>query len=76
VQFLDDTTTTLLLSETKTKHMYDSATVAQKSINADLPDYIMDRKVVRTALRKAKKDIPDEKWDDFITNISDSSKRD
>jgi len=76
-KFLDTLATALHLSELESELLYDLAAIAKKTISPDLPEYIMERKVVRTALRTAKKkDIPDETWDDFITNISDSSKRD
>ena len=76
-KFLDTLATALHLSELETELLYDLAAIAKKTISPDLPDYIMEHKIVRTALRTAKKnDIPDEKWDDFITNINDSSKRD
>jgi len=75
--FLDKLASVLQLSETETELLYDLAAIAKNTISPDLPEYIMERKVVRTALRTAKKKgIPDEKWDDFITDISDNSKRD
>jgi hypothetical protein len=37
---------------------------------ADLPKYIMENELVRTALRTAKENnIPDEKWKRFINEI-------
>jgi len=69
-KFLETLAETLLLTEAETELMYDLVAFAQKSISADLPEYIMKHEVVRTALRTAKKnDIPDEKWDMFINYI-------
>lgn len=73
--FLDNLARILRLSEEESALMYDLAAFAQKTVSADLPEYIMEHKVVRTALRTAKKnDIPDEKWDDFISNIEHDKK--
>ena len=67
---LDKLANILMLTEAETELMYDLIAVSQKSISADLPEYIMKHEVVRTALRTAKKnDIPDEKWDMFINYI-------
>jgi len=69
-EFLDTLTAVLKFSEAEAELMYDLAALAQNGISADLPEYIMEHKVVRTALRTAKKkDIPDEKWNKFISNI-------
>jgi len=69
-KFLETLAETLLLTEAETELMYDLVAFAQKSISADLPEYIMEHEVVRSAIRTAKKnDIPDEKWDKFIKHI-------
>jgi len=69
-EFLDTLTAILKFSEAEAELMYDLAALAQNGISADLPEYIMEHKVVRTALRTAqKKDIPDEKWSKFISNL-------
>lgn len=53
--------------------MYDLAANGQackKGISPDLPDYIMDNDIVRTALRTAKQyDIDDNEWQEFIDKI-------
>lgn len=68
--FLDKLAKILLLTEAEEELMYDLAAFSQKSISADLPEYIMEHKIVRTALRTAKKiEIADEKWDKFISHI-------
>jgi len=69
-KFLETLANTLLLTEVETELMYDLAAFAQKSVSADLPEYIMEHEVVRTAIRKAKKnEVPEEKWDTFIRHI-------
>ena len=40
-------------------------------VSADLPDYIMERDIVRAALRTAKEvDATDEEWQEFIDRIT------
>lgn len=40
-------------------------------VSADLPEYIMERDIVRAALRTAKEvDATDEEWQEFIDRIS------
>lgn len=68
----------LNLSEEEQNTMYDLAAEAQayqKGISPDLPEYIMENDIVRTALRTAKKyNINDEEWLDFIRRIEKSVK--
>ena len=49
-------------------------------VSADLPEYIMERDIVRAALRTAKEvDATDEEWQEFIDRITKrtpSSRRD
>lgn len=60
----------LLLSEAEAERMYDLAAIARNTVSADLPQYIMENELVRTALRTAKKNnIPDEKWERFIEQM-------
>lgn len=43
----------------------------QNRVSADLPDYIMDREIVRAALRTAREaDATDPEWQDFIDRIN------
>ena len=43
----------------------------QDRVSADLPDYIMDREIVRTALRTAREaDATDQEWQEFIDRIN------
>lgn len=67
------------LSEEERNTMYDLAAEAQayqKGISPDLPEYIMENDIVRTALRTAKKyNISDSEWLDFIKKIEASVKK-
>ena len=48
----------------------------RKAISPDLPEYIMDNEVVRTALRTAKQyHIEDDEWQEFIDKITARSKK-
>ena len=68
----------LNLSEEERNIMYDLADTAHaypKGISPDLPEYIMENDIVRTALRTAKKyNINDEEWLEFIHRIEKSVK--
>ena len=60
----------LLLSEEESERMYDLAAISRNTVSADLPKYIMENELVRTALRTARKhQVPDEKWETFIRDI-------
>jgi transcriptional regulator with XRE-family HTH domain len=68
---LDKLIFVLNLSEEETEQMYDLAAIARNTVSADLPKYIMESPIIRTALREAKKNqIPDEKWKQFISEIT------
>lgn len=62
----------LHLNKAETEQMLDLAAKSQNNrVSADLPDYIMDREIVRTALRTAKEaDATDKEWQDFIDRIN------
>ncbi len=69
-EFLAELIRILRLDEKDTARMYDLAAIARNTVSADLPEYIMENELVRTALRTAKdNDIPDEKWERFINEI-------
>jgi transcriptional regulator with XRE-family HTH domain len=69
-EFLENLIRILGLSEADTDLMYDLAAIARNTVSADLPQYIMENELVRTALRTAKKNqIPDEKWEKFINEV-------
>jgi transcriptional regulator with XRE-family HTH domain len=69
-EFLENLIRVLELDEDETALMYDLVAIARNSISPDLPQYIMENELIRTALRQAKKNqIPDEKWEKFISEI-------
>lgn len=64
----------LHLSEADTDIMYDLAANSRNSVSADLPEYIMEKDIVRAALRTAKKNnVTDKQWEDFIKRITKAS---
>jgi transcriptional regulator with XRE-family HTH domain len=68
--FLKELIRILRLDEKDAARMYDLAAIARNTVSADLPEYIMENELVRTALRSAKENnIPDEKWERFINEI-------
>jgi transcriptional regulator with XRE-family HTH domain len=72
-ELLDMLVVLLQLSEDEKNEMFDLAASTkdrEKAISPDLPEYIMDKDVVRTALRTAKQyNIEDDEWLDFIEKI-------
>lgn len=62
----------LHLNKAETEQMLDLAAKSQNNrVSADLPDYIMDREIVRAALRTAKEaDATDQEWQEFIDRIN------
>ena len=69
----------LYFNEEERNTMYDLAANVQayrKGISPDLPDYIMEKDIVRTALRTAKQyDINDDEWAEFIEKIKATNKK-
>lgn len=62
----------LLLTEEETARFFDLAAKSKKipAVSQDLPAYIMDRDIVRVALRTAKDvDATDEEWQAFIAML-------
>ena len=54
--------------------MYDLAAKSRNTVSADLPEYIMEKDIVRAALRTAKKNnATDKQWEDFIRRITKES---
>ena len=48
-----------------------------RQVSADLPEYIMERDIVRAALRTAKEvDATDEEWQEFINRITQRGTQD
>ena len=68
---LDSIRSTFDLNESETEILYDLAAKARNTVSADLPEYIMEKDIVRVALRTAKKNnITDKQWGDFIKRIT------
>ena len=67
----------LHLNKVETEQMLDLAAKSQNNrVSADLPDYIMDREIVRAALRTAKEaDATDQEWQEFIDRITQRAKK-
>ena len=62
----------LLLSAQEAETLYDLAAKSKSTptVSKDLPEYIMDRDIVRVALRTAKDvDATDEEWQEFIAKL-------
>ena len=69
----------LLLDEAETTMLYDLAAKTKNNtvVSQDLPDYIMDRDIVRVALRTAKDvDATDEEWQEFIARLEARKRND
>jgi len=61
----------LLLSKFEINLMYDLAAKSKNTVSADLPEYIMEKDIVRSALRTAKEyNIDDKEWEEFIDRIT------
>lgn len=60
-----------LLDKAETELFFDlAARSRQERVSRDLPDYIMERDIVRVALRTAKDvDATDEEWQEFIEKL-------
>lgn len=73
-EILEKLPSLLLLSEAETEEMYDLAARSRHTVSADLPEYIMEKDIVRAALRTAKKhNVTDQQWEDFIRRITKES---
>ena len=71
-EHLDRMSILLQLDKADRERMLDLAAKSrQDRVSADLPNYIMEREVVRTALRTAREaDATDQEWQDFIDRIN------
>lgn len=59
-----------LTSKEERNYFYDLAAKSKNTVSIDLPDYIMERDIVRAALRTAKEcDATDKEWAEFIERI-------
>ena len=62
----------LHLDEDEKTALYNAAGKQKKSIPPDLPDYIMEKDIVRAALRVAKEvDATDEEWQTFMKMLKE-----
>lgn len=67
----------LLLTKEEQEEMYDLAAKSKniKTVSGDLPEYIMEKDIVRMALRTAKDvDATDEEWQEFIVKLKKRSR--
>lgn len=74
---LERISTMLILSKEEQLLMYDLAAKSKNipSVSSDLPDYIMEKDIVRVALRTAKDvDATDAEWMEFIEKLKQRSK--
>ena len=76
-EYLERMALLLQLDKPEREWMLDLATKSkQNRVSADLPDYIMDREIVRAALRTAKEaDATDQEWQEFIDRITQRAKK-
>lgn len=64
----------LHLTEPEINEMYDLAAKSRNTVSVDLSEYIMEKDIVRAALRTAKKhNATDKQWEDFIKRITKGS---
>lgn len=73
---LDKMIALLLLNKDETATLYDLAAKSREnSVSSDLPEYIMEKDIVRAALRTAKEvDATDAEWQEFIDRITKRGK--
>ena len=68
---LDKMAEALHLSDQDRLLMYDLAAKTKNTVPVDLPEYIMEREIVKVALRTAKElDATDKEWQEFINRLS------
>lgn len=79
IKILEELANVLKLSQEEKEHMIDLASVDRDEIPMDLPEYIKESELARTALRKAKQlneskgnnDITERAWEDFIKALNE-----
>ena len=76
-EYLERMAMLLQLDKPEREWLLDLAAKSQNNrVSADLPDYIMDREIVRAALRTAKEaDATDQEWQEFIDRITQRAKK-
>ena len=73
---LDKMAQQLHLSDEDKLLMYDLAGRTKNNVPVDLPEYIMEKDIVKIALRKAKEfDATDAEWQEFIEKITKRTKQ-
>lgn len=73
---LDKLVKIFTLDKTDTELLWDLAAKSRKQrVSVDLPDYIMERDIVRVALRTAREcEATDEDWQEFIDKLNKRSR--
>ena len=73
---LDKIASLFMLDKADTELMWDLAAKSKKQrVSVDLPEYIMDRDIVRVALRTAREcEATDADWQEFIDKLNKRSK--
>lgn len=73
---LDKLAQLFMLDKADTELMWDLAAKSRKQrVSVDLPEYIMDRDIVRVALRTAREcEATDADWQEFIDKLNKRSK--
>ena len=62
----------LILDKSEHELLLDLAAKSRNTVSADLPDYIMEKDIVRAALRVAKEvDATDEEWQTFMKMLKE-----
>ncbi len=70
INMLEKLSRILNLSEEDKYKMFDLAGKDRNEVSPDLPEYIMEKPVVRAALRKAsRKGATDKDWEEFIKKL-------
>ena len=71
-EYLDKLAAEFLLDKAGYEELLDLAARSRNQcVSADLPEYIMERDIVRAALRTAKEvDATDEEWQEFIDRLT------
>ena len=68
--FVERISAFLNLDKSEHELLLDLAAKSRNTVSADLPDYIMEKDIVRAALRVAKEvDATDEEWQTFVSRF-------
>ena len=70
--FVERISAFLNLDKSEHELLLDLAAKSRNTVSADLPDYIMEKDIVRAALRVAKEvDATDEEWQTFMKMLKE-----